>query len=56
MKTIELTDNEIKALRLVVSADYKVYLDRMGHAASHGDNYVDEYGVILGKVLEKLSV
>lgn len=55
MKTIKLTENEVKALRLVVSADYKIYVDRMGHAASHGDQYVDSYGEALGFVLDKLN-
>lgn len=54
-KQIIFTANEIKALRLVISADYKVYVDRMGHAASHGQEYVDNYGEALGRILDKLN-
>ena len=54
-KIINLTENELKALRLVVSADYKIYVDRCGHALSHGQEYVDNYGEALGRILEKLN-
>lgn len=55
MKKLELTSNELKALKVLIYADYKVYLDRYAHAASHGDTYADPYGEALGTILEKID-
>ena len=55
MKVLELTDNEIKALRLCVIGDVKIFMDRRSHAVSHGDNYHDPYGECLEGVLDKLD-
>ena len=55
MKIIELTDNEIAAMKIVLYAEYAKYRDRVGHAASHGDEYQDTAGNAIGLVINKLE-
>jgi hypothetical protein len=54
-KKIELTENEFYYVRLILSADYVTYLDRVEHAASHGGEYTSVRGEAIGRIVEKLD-
>jgi hypothetical protein len=55
IKKIELTENELYYVKLILSADYVTYLDRVEHAASHGGEYESIRGEAIGRVVEKLN-
>jgi hypothetical protein len=54
-RQIELTETEFYHVHIILSADYKTYLDRVEHAASHGGEYNSVRGDSMGRVLDKLN-
>ena len=55
LKKIELTENELYYVKLILSADYVEYLNRVEHAVSHGGEYESVRGEAIGRVVEKLD-
>lgn len=54
-RKIEVTETEFYHVHIILSAEYKTYLDRVEHAASHGGEYSSVRGDAIGRVLEKLN-
>jgi len=54
-KNLQLSGSELYALRLVLYTELNKYYDRVGHAASHGDEYQDSNGEAIARIVEKLE-
>ena len=52
---VELTDDEVSALKIVCYAKYETYLDRVAHAASHGDNFQNPFDEAIISVINKID-
>ena len=55
MKTIKINSVEEKVVKLLLYAYYKTYVDRVGHAASHGDEYSDPFGNAAESLIDKIE-
>jgi len=54
-KNLELSGNELSSLKIVLYAEVAKYYDRVGHAASHGDEYQDAHAEALCRIVEKVE-